>query len=99
MGEHGFAQLVKAATKTNDAAGDGTTTATVLAEGMISEGLKFLTAGANAISMKKESEGSGRCGCRFGQAEKDHQPQGEEFAAVATISAQDAEVGNIISGK
>ncbi|MBP9773485.1 MAG: chaperonin GroEL [Candidatus Peribacteraceae bacterium] len=92
------AQLVKeAATKTNDAAGDGTTTATVLAEGMISEGLKFLTAGANAISMKKGIMKAVEAVVADLDKQKKTINSKEEFAAVATISAQDAEVGNIIS--
>jgi len=92
------AQLVKeAATKTNDAAGDGTTTATVLAEGMISEGLKFLTAGANAISMKNGIMKAVEAVVSDLEKQKKDISTKEEFAAVATISAQDKEVGKIIS--
>lgn len=92
------AQLVKeAATKTNDAAGDGTTTATVLAEGMISEGLKFLTAGANAISMKNGIMKAVDAVVADLEKQKKDISTKEEFAAVATISAQDKEVGKIIS--
>ncbi len=92
------AQLVKeAATKTNDAAGDGTTTATVLAEGMISEGLKFLTAGANAISMKNGIMKAVEAVVADLEKQKKDISTKEEFAAVATISAQDKEVGKIIS--
>jgi chaperonin GroEL len=92
------AQLVKeAATKTNDAAGDGTTTATVLAEGMISEGLKFLTAGANAISMKNGIMKAVDAVVTDLEKQKKTISSKEEFASVATISAQDKEVGKIIS--
>ncbi len=92
------AQLVKeAATKTNDAAGDGTTTATVLAEGMISEGLKFLTAGANAISMKNGIMKAVEAVVENLEKQKKDISTKEEFAAVATISAQDKEVGKIIA--
>src|SRR6266540_4317713 len=87
------AQLVKeAATKTNDAAGDGTTTATVLAEGMISEGLKFLTAGANAISMKNGIMKAVDAVVHDLDKQKKVISTKEEFAAVATISSQDAEI-------
>ncbi len=92
------AQLVKeAATKTNDAAGDGTTTATVLAEGLISEGLKFLTAGANAISMKNGIMKAVEAVVAHLDKQKKTINSKEEFASVATISAQDPEVGKIIS--
>ncbi len=92
------AQLVKeAATKTNDAAGDGTTTATVLAEGIISEGLKFLTAGANAISMKNGIMKAVETVIANLEQQAKKISTKEEFAAVATISAQDKEVGTIIS--
>jgi len=92
------AQLVKeAATKTNDAAGDGTTTATVLAEGMITEGLKFLTAGANAISMKTGIMKAVEAVVADLEKQKKNISTKEEFAAVATVSAQDEGVGKIIS--
>ncbi len=92
------AQLVKeAATKTNDAAGDGTTTATVLAEGMISEGLKFLTAGANAISMKGGIMKAVEAVVEDLEKQKKVISTKEQFAAVATISAQDGNVGKIIA--
>ncbi len=92
------AQLVKeAATKTNDAAGDGTTTATVLAEGIISEGLKYLTAGANAISMKNGIMEGVEAVINDLEKQKKNISTKEEFMAVATISAQDKNVGKIIS--
>lgn len=92
------AQLVKeAATKTNDAAGDGTTTATVLAEGMISEGLKYLTAGANAISMKNGIMKAVDAVVADLEKQKKTISSKAEFASVATISAQDPEVGKVIA--
>ncbi len=91
------AQLVKeAATKTNDAAGDGTTTATVLAHAIMQEGLKHLGSGKNAISIKngimKAVDAVGK------NLESQAKPvsKKEELAAVATISAQDPEVGQLI---
>ena len=71
------AQLVKeVSTKTNDVAGDGTTTATLLAQALIHEGLRNLAAGANPMVLKKgiEAAREGRCG-RSGQAEPAHQRQ------------------------
>lgn len=92
------AQLVKeAATKTNDAAGDGTTTATVLAEGMIAEGLKFLTAGANAISMKHGIMKAVEAVIIDLEKQKKDISTKAEYEAVATISAQDKAVGKIIA--
>ncbi len=93
------AQLVKeVATKTNDTAGDGTTTATVLAEAMIGEGLKHLTDGANAMHMKKGIEKAVKA------VEKELEEMAiqvgdskEKIAQVATISAQDDEVGGLIA--
>ncbi len=92
------AQLVKeAATKTNDAAGDGTTTATVLAQAMIKEGMKNLEAGANPIvmrrGMKKATEAAVAAIAAMGQKVngKDH------IAKVAAISAGDEEVGNMVA--
>ena len=92
------AQLVKeAATKTNDVAGDGTTTATVLAQAMIKEGMKNLEAGANPIvmrrGMKKATEAAVEAIAAMSQkvAGKDH------IAKVAAISAGDEEVGNMVA--
>lgn len=93
------AQLVKeAATKTNDVAGDGTTTATILAEAMIEEGLKHLKEGANAIQLKHGIEKAVKV------IEKELEKQAvkvgdskEKIAQVATISAQDEEVGTLIA--
>lgn len=92
------AQLVKeVATKTNDVAGDGTTTATVLAYAIISEGLRNLAAGANPIALKR---GIDKAVHKVVQALDDVKKAittKEEIAQVATISAQDPEVGRLIS--
>lgn len=92
------AQLVKeVATKTNDVAGDGTTTATVLAYALIAEGLRNLAAGANPIALKRGIEkGVKKVVEELEKVKKDITTP-EEIAQVATISAQDTEVGRLIS--
>ncbi len=92
------AQLVKeVATKTNDVAGDGTTTATVLAQAMIHEGIKNLAAGANPIilrkGMKKAADTAVEAIAKMSSKVngKDH------IAKVAAISAGDVEVGNMVA--
>ena len=93
------AQLVKeVATKTNDIAGDGTTTATVLAEAMIAEGNRNITAGANPMVLKKGIDKA--VAAIAEELEKSKVEIGnskEKIAQVATISAQDPEVGNLIA--
>lgn len=92
------AQLVReAATKTNDAAGDGTTTATVLAFAMMEEGLKHLNAGSNPIAIKKGIEKAVAAVNAELEAMKKPVSKKEEYAAVATISAQDSEIGDVIA--
>ncbi|HET7771453.1 MAG TPA: chaperonin GroEL, partial [Chloroflexota bacterium] len=92
------AQLLKeAASKTNDVAGDGTTTATVLAQSIVNEGFKNLAAGANAMIIKRGLEKGSQA---VVQAIKDAAVpvQGrEEIANVATISAADKEIGTLIA--
>src|SRR5918995_3123534 len=92
------AQLLKeAASKTNDVAGDGTTTATVLAQSIVNEGFKNLAAGANAMIIKRGLEKGSQA---VVQAIKDAAVpvQGrEEIANVATISAADQEIGTLIA--
>src|SRR3989344_4942044 len=92
------AQLVKeAATKTNDAAGDGTTTATVLAHAMMDEGMKHLSSGSNPILIKRGMEKASDAVTEFlGKLKKDVTKK-DEYAAVATISAQDPEIGSVIA--
>ena len=92
------AQLVKeAATKTNDAAGDGTTTATVLAHAIMEEGLKHLSSGSNAIAIKRGIEKAVAAVTDFLENYKTDVSSREQYAAVADISAQDEEVGTVIA--
>ena len=92
------AQLLKeAATKTNDVAGDGTTTATVLAHTIITEGLKNVAAGANPMLIKRGIEAASEA---VAQALRDMAidiKTKEEIASVAAISAQDREIGELIA--
>src|SRR5579864_5532660 len=92
------AQLVKeVATKTNDVAGDGTTTATVLAQALITEGLRNVAAGANPMSLKNGIQRAVDAVVAEIKARSKQITTKEETAQVATISAADAEVGQIIS--
>ena len=96
--ENTGAQLVReAATKTNDAAGDGTTTATVLAHAIMEEGMKHLSSGVNAISLKRGIDKAVRAIIEKLDAMKKNVSKREEYAAVANISAQDEEIGNVIA--
>ena len=91
-------QLVKeAATKTNDACGDGTTTSTVLAAAIIGEGFKNTAAGAEPISLKRGIEKA--ASAVLAELKKASTPvKGkEQIIQVATITAKDAEIGNLIS--
>jgi len=92
------AQLVKeVATKTNDIAGDGTTTATVLAQAMVHEGLRQVAAGANPMALKKGMDAAvAAMADRLAEVARDVDGRAE-IAQVATISSQDAEVGDIIA--
>ncbi|AYA98472.1 chaperonin GroEL [Lachnoanaerobaculum umeaense] len=92
------AQLVKeVATKTNDVAGDGTTTATVLAQAMINEGMKNLAAGANPIilrkGMKKATDAAVEAIAKMSEPINGK----EQIARVAAISASDDEVGSLVA--
>ncbi len=92
------AQLVKeAATKTNDVAGDGTTTATVLAQAMINEGMKNLAAGANPIILRKGMKKA--CECAVEAISKMSSPvDGKSHVQrIAAISAGDDEVGTLVA--
>ncbi|MDP2964416.1 MAG: chaperonin GroEL [Pelolinea sp.] len=92
------AQLLKeAATKTNDIAGDGTTTSTVLAHAMVSEGLKTLAAGANPMMLKRGIEAASKAVAEAIKEQAIVISTKEEIANVATISAQDRQIGNLIS--
>ena len=92
------AQLVKeVATKTNDVAGDGTTTATVLAQAMINEGMKNLAAGANPIILRKGMKKATNIAVEA-IAEMSSKVTGkDQIAKVAAISAGDEEVGNMVA--
>ncbi len=92
------AQLLKeAATKTNDVAGDGTTTATVLAQAIVHEGLRNVAAGANPMLLKQGIElGSDRVVARLKDLAKEVRGK-EDIAQVAAISAADQEIGNLIA--
>jgi chaperonin GroEL len=92
------AQLLKeAATKTNDVAGDGTTTATVLAQIIVNEGLKNVAAGANPMLIKRGIE-KGTAAVVEAIRKMAREVKGkEEIAQVAAISAADTEIGNLIA--
>ncbi|HXZ94594.1 MAG TPA: chaperonin GroEL, partial [Dehalococcoidia bacterium] len=92
------AQLIKeAATKTNDIAGDGTTTAVVLAQAMVTEGMKNVTAGANPMALKKGIERA--VASIVDELKKISTPiKGkEQIAQVAGLSAHDQEIGDLIA--
>ena len=92
------AQLLKeAATKTNDIAGDGTTTATVLAQAIVNEGLKNVAAGANPMLLKRGIEKGVAALSANVKSQAIAITTKEEIAAVAAISAQDPEIGALIS--
>jgi chaperonin GroEL len=92
------AQLLKeAATKTNDIAGDGTTTATVLAQMIVTEGLKNVAAGANPMLLKRGIERGVAVLAVAIREQAIEISTKEEIAAVAAISAQDQEIGNLIA--
>jgi chaperonin GroEL len=93
----GVQLLKEAATKTNDIAGDGTTTATVLAHTIVTEGLKNVAAGANPMLLKRGIE---KATMAVTQAIKDMAisiDTKEEIASVASISAQNREIGDLIA--
>jgi chaperonin GroEL len=92
------AQLAKeVATKTNDVAGDGTTTATVLAQAMVREGRKAVTAGTNPIALKRGIDAAAAATSDALLAQAREVDEKDEIAHVATISAQDAEIGKLIA--
>ncbi|MFZ2362045.1 MAG: chaperonin GroEL [Anaerolineae bacterium] len=92
------AQLLKeAATKTNDIAGDGTTTATVLAQTIVTEGLKNVAAGANPMLLKRGIERGVAVLATAIREQAIEISTKDEIAAVAAISAQDPEIGNLIA--
>ncbi|HXZ65341.1 MAG TPA: chaperonin GroEL [Streptosporangiaceae bacterium] len=92
------AQLAKeVATKTNDVAGDGTTTATVLAQAMVAEGLRSVAAGANPMELKRGIDAAAAAVAEaLGSVARDVEER-TEIANVATISAQDSKIGEVIA--
>jgi chaperonin GroEL len=92
------AQLLKeAATKTNDIAGDGTTTATVLAQAIVTEGLKNVAAGANPMLLKRGIEAASDAVAAAIKKMAISIDSKAEIAQVASVSAQDNEIGNLIA--
>ncbi|MGP3914824.1 chaperonin GroEL [Nonomuraea sp. 10N515B] len=92
------AQLAKeVATKTNDIAGDGTTTATVLAQAMVREGLRNVAAGASPLSLKRGIDKAAKEMSDKLLASARPVEDKKEIANVATISAQDAQIGDLIA--
>jgi chaperonin GroEL len=92
------AQLVKeVATKTNDVAGDGTTTATVLAQALIKEGLRNVAAGANPSGLKRGIEKAVKAAVESIHAQSTPVDGKTQIAQVATISAADAAIGEVIA--
>jgi len=92
------AQLAKeVATKTNDIAGDGTTTATVLAQAMVHEGRRSVTAGANPIALKRGIDAAASAVSDLLLKAAREVSDRQEIAHVATVSAQDAQIGDVIA--
>ena len=92
------AQIVKeVATKTNDVAGDGTTTATVLAQAMINAGMKNLAAGANPIILRKGMKKATNAAVEAIEKMSEQVGGKEQIAKVASISAADEEVGQLVA--
>jgi len=92
------AQLLKeAATRTNDVAGDGTTTATVLAQAVVNEGLKNLAAGANPMQLKQGIDKGTEAVVEFIRSESIPVEGQKEIAQVASISAADDTIGQLIA--
>jgi len=96
--ENQGAQLVReVATATNDVAGDGTTTATLLAQAMVREGLKNVAAGTNPMGLKRGIEAAVDAVVESIKSQSREVSGKEDIARVATISARDREVGDIIA--
>ena len=96
--ENQGAQLVReVATATNDVAGDGTTTATVLAQAIVREGLRNVTAGANPMGLKRGIEKAVEQAVANIKSQSKAVSGKEDIARVATISARDREIGDVIA--
>ncbi|GAA3572280.1 chaperonin GroEL [Microlunatus spumicola] len=92
------AQLAKeVATKTNDVAGDGTTTATVLAQALVHEGLRAVASGANPVGLKRGIDAAVAAVTERLHADAREIQTTSDMASVATISARDAEIGALIA--
>ena len=92
------AQLLKeASSKTNDIAGDGTTTSTVLAHAIVTEGLKSLAAGANPMLLKRGIETASKAVSEDIRKQAIEVTSKSDIANVATVSAQDSHIGNLIA--
>ena len=92
------AQLVKeVATKSNDVAGDGTTTATILAQAIVKEGLKMVSAGANPMFLKKGIEKATKEVIKHLKDRAKKIQSNDEIAQVASVSAGDEEIGKLIA--
>ncbi len=93
----GAQMLKEAATKTNDVAGDGTTTATVLAQAIVNEGLKNVAAGANPMLLKRGIEKAAEKAADYIKDIAIEVESRDDIAHVAAISANDPEIGNLIA--
>ena len=92
------AEIIKeVASKTNDVAGDGTTTATILTQAIITEGLKNVTAGANPLALKRGLEKASAHVVEFLSSLAKPVSTKEEMTQIATISAEDVELGTLIA--
>src|SRR5213595_1169772 len=98
--ENQGAQLVReVATSTNDVAGDGTTTATLLAQAIVREGLKNVAAGANPMGLKRGIEGAVDQVVEHLKSQSKQISGKEDIARVATISAREREIGDVIANR
>ena len=92
------AQLVReVATRTNDAAGDGTTTATVLAQALVNEGMKNVAAGANPMDVKRDMQKAVKCAVEAFAANSQKVNGSKDIARVGTVSAGDPVIGQLIA--
>src|SRR5262252_7146860 len=96
--ENQGAQLVReVATATNDVAGDGTTTATVLAQAIVREGLKNVSAGANPMGLKRGIEQAVEAVVENLKSQSTEISGKEDIARVATVSSRSSEIGDVLS--
>ena len=93
----GAALVREVATKTNDAAGDGTTTATVLAQALVNEGMKNVTAGAAPLELKKGMEKATKAAVAAIASNSQKVDSSKDIARVATVSSGDGSIGQLIA--